>query len=432
LDNIRAKGREIQSTILSFALSPSSNGYQLKTAIFDDLLKKYRDEADSAIRTARHISQTSARAGPWPSREGFNQPVLVDGNYPFLKQPIPLCKNVKIEVGNMVYWPERTDDQYVDALVATTSSTRKMSRGDRERLKQKKKEEIIKNNRLSQENIAKIFLQAFDSNWFKLDPSFLSLVPKSVVWAARMQEQYDHVEVDPCFSKIFYPNFYANHEPTFFMDVHIALDFYVTTGQAQYKSPPFLAARLVAERKFEHPGYKFVYYGRDSIPLLSNLWNGPQPGWFSAWESNRGRALKYFKPVDLGENPRLRELEKDFGRKLETRTNQAKKTLESTLNTGDVGAERLLALIIILGIDPIESHAGDFASWLLSADGLSSPKDLGMLTMDLNLPPDAVMASVDKKIARAREHLQKLASLTTLRPRTTEVEQLLNRLEKIK
>src|SRR5262249_10543901 len=119
------------------------------------------------------------------------------------------------------------------------------------------------------EQVINGMIKPFRAEWFKLDPSFLPMLPDSAVWANRMRMVYDDVQIRPCFSKMHVSNFFAGKDPNnswaFRMDMRIDLDFYLSTGTAQNRSKEVLFARAQADKHIDMPGYEFLYYDRSAI-----------------------------------------------------------------------------------------------------------------------------------------------------------------------
>jgi hypothetical protein len=449
LENMKRIGQGMATTVTQLALRPDGEGYALKENVFLELLSNYRAQMISALELSEAKSEQFADRGPSPSLQGFNQPIVIDDKISFLEQPIRFCsEGGSVQIGKVSYLNRKYDiDEEIAKLPA---SYRAHDRDVKPWRNQFSKEKAVADMKDANENhrIIEGNLRKFNPNWFKLDKSFLSLLPKSVVWAVRMGDHYrEDVQITPCFSEISIPDYYngvnpANRNNTLMtINFHIVLDFFMTTrvSRSGARSKPILVSRLVADKRQVSDTYfdrGYYYYPDKSIPFLVNYWIGQTAhewGHTFNWESVRGHAANHFKIVQLDDNRELREFEAKFDEFLKIRHREASERLNEAMGRSkETGADRILALITVLGLDPVDPYVQKFKNWLFSADGLSSPVELAQMQMDLGLTPADVMKGVDEKIVIAKAKIAELRQSKTLRPRSVQFEEKIRDLKKLR
>lgn len=407
LENLKIKGQDILNTIQELALTPiDNNEYRLKAPQLNKLLDKYKEEMEVAVENSISHSDTIAGRGPRPTIFGGEQENLIDDKYDFIGKPVDFCPGVerKVTWENISYWrTSRKDVQHQE--------------------------------KLTENAMLRAMLSPPGPQFFKVDSSFLKLLPTKAVWASRAG--YKNIKITPCFAAMSVPLLFAGHEKGKIMfRVHFAftMEFYMTLGEAQNASAPILIRQIQSERKIEIPGYIFSHHPKYPFSMIYNIWDGQHMyanGGDFSWESIKNHATKYFKVVELTPDPEYVKFEKSYDAYLANQRVKARNALVNQLENTKVTADRLLSLIATLGLDPTNSHASEFASWLISAEGLPTPREIALMQMDLGQPKDSILNTVENKIQEARKRIDALANEKSLRPRTVEYGKVLEGLNRL-
>jgi len=415
LENVKAKGQDIFNTIQELALTPiENNEYRLKATLMNKLLDKYKDEMEVAVENSISHSDTIASRGPRPTIYGGNQETLIDEKYDFIGKPVDFCPGVerKVTWENISYWRS-----HPSAFKNPNNRT------------SPEQEKQIENAML------RAMLSPPGPQFFKVDPSFLELLPRKAVWASRAG--YKNMKITPCFAAMSVPKLFAGYEKgkiMFRVSFVFTMEFYMTLGEAQNISKPVLIRQIQAERNIEIPGYTFRHHPKYPFSMIYNIWDGQHMyanGGDFNWESIKNHAGKYFKVVDLTPDQEYVKFEKSYDAYLANQRTKARSALIQQLDNTKVSADRLLALIATLGLDPTNSHASEFMSWLISVEGLPTPREVALLQMDLGQPKDSILKTIEDKVQEARNRIDALSSEKSLRPRTVEYGKVLEGLNKL-
>lgn len=387
-------GENVSIDLKSMALKPNGAGYSFRTDQALGLLQAYSREVSDKLSLAMGRDRANGGEGPRPGM-GWADALPLDNNYSFLRSgtPLPLCNDTP-------------------ARLTYADSGQYMS---------------------------------MNPQWLRLTAGFVPVLPKSVLWADR--EKFLGTQVSLCLRTMeVNRNGLRGFDRTstgggiwMGASYHIVIEANATTNDGKkYPLGSLVASDLVSIELFRlefaqekdpsaNPRYNQVYH----------IWNGYYDDTVGADGTTKYVPVAvnpslYFKFDPQGTSG-LQEFESIYGKELAARKIQYQRVFQANLtaNAG-VGSERKLGLLIMLGINPVDSDARDLAEQLLRGELLPSPETIATLAYEKGLSVEVASQLVEQRIAAVTERLNKLGVSTSLLPRTAEYDLALARLKSIR
>jgi hypothetical protein len=426
-------GGLIKDRIESLALKRSGiSAYSFKKELFEAMLKEYREQVRGAIYQGNNIAKNVGKEGPKPSIGLKSIPPRGQGDYPFFigeGNTIDTCEGVPPKVNVL------SSSVYPDARKNVRNPTRGVP--DFTRV------------------VHQAYLEPFNRSWFRWNATFLPLIPNSVLWGVRTN--FEGITLKPCFRSIEIVNFTGGYgkdfSPAGMTDrddlsfrARFNLEFQIRTARV---TKPVVVARAVmdtGQQSFKFRlGRRVVRIGAGPdryvqitfIPLVQNLWNGQhcdssltlQPCNL-AFEAIADKGYEKFV-VQSEEKPQeLKDFEERFTKEIEIQAGVVKADVKKTLDAR-VELERSKQLLILasLGLDPARPEAVELTRWFADEDALPTSSAMLRFASEAELSPEEVLKLVDERINEVRKQLDKASISQDLRPRSSEIQGLIDRLK---
>ncbi len=395
LDRMIADGRRIIGGISELLLSKNETGYSLKRDLLENILELYRVEAEEALDLGYQLQREATANGPNTSI-GSDAPAIMDNNYAFFTAPearvIDFCEGAPRDVNVGTF--DLTKNKWGWALNAA-------------------------------EPWKKEYLQGFSKEWFAWDPSFLPLIPNAVLWASRTN--FANTRVIPCFRSVEIPSYVFNKAGLEYQ-VRITIEFQVHSTITGAES--FVVGRSVLDTGLQTlPGVKIVAKPGSPQIFLNSFWNAPASDWEPVWRNTNQSFVK----IEANEsNPAFEIFKNAFDAEISKNRADKSVELETILsNRFQVSKYRTLTLIASLGMDSDNAKAREFLTWLSDEDALPSPIGLARVAFGTAMTTTQLKELIQPRIELGKQMIASLSSARGLRPRTSEVEDLVGQLDRL-